>query len=467
MVVGEKVASIENSLKYESEVEQGRIRLITLGEFVRAYNHSAWLFYCCISKYKVIRKYSKAQQSKWIQSRVNSMLGVLSHYDCWHVRKVLVWEGRLCEFGDVSDDCLRSYPDKLRLQNLKKNEWRYKMRMTKSIVAMMVLTASVGQAGDSAPILLDTVTTSTSPTVNSLDISWNAAWIGGDENATVVIADNGTEVRRAADAGMFSHALTGIWRHDLTYTTYIGGVVQDEVYTTTVYTVQAQFKYDVIDGRAVISDTMQTSGVVSIPSVIDGYPVNEIPNGVFSGLSELTSVTIPDSVTSIGDSAFSGCSGLASVTIPECVPSFSTTAFDGCDKLWTAWYRTLANSSAAGAGVGGGSASMVTTIVQNVEAPYALTNAVADHAIASVTVAADCAIDSFVLKDGKVYDSVLYISNTADHAVTLTLPSGYVYKAIKGARPLEIPANSQSILSITRVANNVFLVSREDLETIQ
>lgn len=339
--------------------------------------------------------------------------------------------------------------------------------MTKSIVAMMVLTAAVGQAGDSAPILLDTVTTSTSPTVNSLDISWNAAWIGGDENATVVIADNGTEVRRAADVGMFSHALTGIWRHDLTYTTYIGGVVQDEVYTTTVYTVQAQFKYDVIDGRAVISDTMQTSGVVSIPSVIDGYPVNEIPNGVFSGLSELTSVTIPDSVTSIGDSAFSGCSGLTSVTIPECVPSFSTTAFDGCDKLWTAWYRTLANSSAAGAGVGGGSASVVTTIVQNVEAPYALTNAVADRAIASVTVDADCAIDSFVLKDGKVYDSVLYISNTADHAVTLTLPSGYVYKAIKGARPLEIPAKSQSILSITRVANNVFLVSREDLETIQ
>ena len=56
------MASIENSLKYESGVEQGRIRLITSGEFVRAYNHSAWRFYCCISKYKVIRKYSKVQQ---------------------------------------------------------------------------------------------------------------------------------------------------------------------------------------------------------------------------------------------------------------------------------------------------------------------------------------------------------------------------------------------------------------------
>lgn len=56
------MASIENSLKYESEVEPGKIRLVMSGEFVRAYNHSAWLFYCCISKYKVIRKFSKQQQ---------------------------------------------------------------------------------------------------------------------------------------------------------------------------------------------------------------------------------------------------------------------------------------------------------------------------------------------------------------------------------------------------------------------
>ena len=56
------MASIENSLKYEAEVEAGKIRLISSGEFVRAYNHSAWLFYSCISKYKVIRKYSKVQQ---------------------------------------------------------------------------------------------------------------------------------------------------------------------------------------------------------------------------------------------------------------------------------------------------------------------------------------------------------------------------------------------------------------------
>ena len=108
-----------------------------------------------------------------------------------------------------------------------------------------------------------------------------------------------------------------------------------------------------------------------------------------------------------------------------------------------------------------------TTIVQQVESPYALTDHAADRAIASVTVDGDCAIDEFVLKDGKVYDAMLYVSNTADHAVTLSLPVGYSYKSIKGAKPLTIPAASQCMISITRVADRVFLVMREELEDVQ
>ena len=90
-----------------------------------------------------------------------------------------------------------------------------------------------------------------------------------------------------------------------------------------------------------------------------------------------------------------------------------------------------------------------------------------DRPIASVTVDGDCAIDSFVLKDGKVYDSMLRIVNVADHAVKLTLPSGYVYETFKGVKPLTIPANSRNVLSITRTAAGTFLVSREELETVQ
>ena len=179
-------------------------------------------------------------------------------------------------------------------------------------------------------------------------------------------------------------------------------------------------------------------------------------------------MTIPDSVTSIGDSAFSGCSGLTSVTIPDNVTSLPSSAFEGCERLWTSWYRTLANSSSTGGGVsGGGSSSVVTTIVQQVAAPYALTNAVADRAIASVTVDGDCAIDEFVLKDGEVYDTMLRIVNTADHDVKLTLPAGYDYETFEGVDPLTIPANSRNMLSITRTDDKTFLVSREKLKTIQ
>lgn len=51
-----------------------------------------------------------------VQALVNSMLGVLSHYDCWHVRKVLVWQAALRKRGRVTDDCLKFYPDRLEFE---------------------------------------------------------------------------------------------------------------------------------------------------------------------------------------------------------------------------------------------------------------------------------------------------------------------------------------------------------------
>ena len=202
--------------------------------------------------------------------------------------------------------------------------------------------------------------------------------------------------------------------------------------------------YGTYGGSASPGISPQPTGAVTVPSTFGGKPLTRIGNGMFVGCRGLTSVTLPDSVTSIGKGAFAVCSGLTSVTIPDSVTNIEDEAFNYCPSLWAKWYRSLADGRA-----------------------YDLTQTAGDRAIASVTVNADSDIDSFVLKGGKVYDSVLYINNTADHAVTLTLPSGYVYKAIKGATPLVIPSNSQSILSITRVAEQVFIVSREDLETIQ
>ena len=200
------------------------------------------------------------------------------------------------------------------------------------------------------------------------------------------------------------------------------------------------------------------SGLMSV-TIPDS--VTSIGDEAFSYCSGLTSVTIPDNVTSIGTRAFYGCSGLTNVTIPDSVTSFGADCFERCPVYMRKLYQTI-----LGAG-GGGSVPASTTIVQQVSAPYALTNSVADRAIASVTVDSDSAIDNFVLKDGKVYDTMLYVSNTSDHEVTLSLPSGFSYKTIKGARPLAIPASSQCIISITRVAAGVFLVMREELSDVQ
>ncbi len=50
-------------------------------------------------------------------------------------------------------------------------------------------------------------------------------------------------------------------------------------------------------------------------------------------MSNLESVTIPNSVTSIGESAFYNCSGLTSVTIPNSVTSIGKSAFYNCSGL--------------------------------------------------------------------------------------------------------------------------------------
>jgi hypothetical protein len=66
---------------------------------------------------------------------------------------------------------------------------------------------------------------------------------------------------------------------------------------------------------------------VSIPNVINGYPVTRIGNSAFGNCTSLTSVTIPSSVTSIGDYAFCGCSSLINVTILNGVTNIGIVAF--------------------------------------------------------------------------------------------------------------------------------------------
>ena len=180
--------------------------------------------------------------------------------------------------------------------------------------------------GASPPVTVD-LRIGTEPVVDSIILPWNAEWIGGDTNATVVITDNGAEVKCVTGTGEF--ALSDIGRHELTYTTYIDGVALDEVYAATVF---AKWKYEVEDDGAVVVETTQTAGTVAIPSEIDGYPVTALGAGVFENCTNLTAVTIPSSVTNIGSEAFGNCGGLTNIVFEGNAPSVGVSALSGVNS---------------------------------------------------------------------------------------------------------------------------------------
>lgn len=255
--------------------------------------------------------------------------------------------------------------------------------------------------------------------------------------------------------------------------------------------------------------------------------LREVGARAFADCWYLTKVTFASGVTTIGDGAFSNCVSLTSITFPKTLSRLGANCFQGCLELadvhflgnaprlsvaettdksclgesifrqwgynkrfkvhinkntygWIAPYQKgvpekwpvdfgymQAHETVAEDGSG---SSDIASDEQGV--PYALSSKAADRTVASLTVDSDYSLGSFVMKGGKVYDSVLYISNTAGREVKLKLPSGNTYKTFKGATPLVIPANSTSILTITRVAGgssggNVFLVSREELESVK
>ena len=182
-------------------------------------------------------------------------------------------------------------------------------------------------------------------------ISYNSSWVGNDPSATVVISDNGVEIYRGSGAGEFEWQPTTVGKHMLTCTTYINDVAQGEVYEATVY---SGFKYDVVDGKAVITEAAVDGEEIVISSEIDGFEVTGIAEGVFAGYDEIKEVTMPGvlcssmaavfpdsyasiiNVTLIGNLAqiptggFAGCAAFESVTLAQ---SGATIVLGG-DKGW-------------------------------------------------------------------------------------------------------------------------------------
>ena len=86
-----------------------------------------------------------------------------------------------------------------------------------------------------------------------------------------------------------------------------------------------------------------------IRSFTFGDSVKHIPANLCYDMTNLTSLTIPNSVTNIGDFAFCGCSKLKSINIPENVTSIGSYAFNACSSLTSITIPSCVTSIGSGA----------------------------------------------------------------------------------------------------------------------
>ncbi len=93
------------------------------------------------------------------------------------------------------------------------------------------------------------------------------------------------------------------------------------------------YEYQVKDGKATINSYNGTRGAVTIPDLLNGYPVTQIGSHAFQYNDDVTYITIPDGVTSIGEQTFYYCSILEGISIPNSVERIGWNAFGYCTSL--------------------------------------------------------------------------------------------------------------------------------------
>lgn len=92
------------------------------------------------------------------------------------------------------------------------------------------------------------------------------------------------------------------------------------------------------DGMASISRYVGSDTEVSIPAQLDGHTVTDLSGGAFAQLTEIVSVTLPESLETMQDSCFFGCSSLKKILVEAGNEAFAVTdgvlfSADGTDLL--------------------------------------------------------------------------------------------------------------------------------------
>jgi len=98
------------------------------------------------------------------------------------------------------------------------------------------------------------------------------------------------------------------------------------------FVAEAQFNYTTNNGSITITRYTGSDGIVTVPAIIDGFPVTTIGGSAFESTS-VGSVVLPNSITNILYEAFIYCAKLTNVTVPSSVIEIQNFAFLGCPLL--------------------------------------------------------------------------------------------------------------------------------------
>ncbi|HLZ55026.1 MAG TPA: leucine-rich repeat protein, partial [Verrucomicrobiae bacterium] len=94
-------------------------------------------------------------------------------------------------------------------------------------------------------------------------------------------------------------------------------------------TAEWNYIFTIDNGMATITRYIGSGGAVTIPGTINSWSVTSIGGAAFSGSTNITSVTIPNTVTNLGDLAFNGCSGLTNIFFQGDAPGLGLDVFAG------------------------------------------------------------------------------------------------------------------------------------------
>lgn len=104
--------------------------------------------------------------------------------------------------------------------------------------------------------------------------------------------------------------------------------------------VSGDYIYTLLNGKAAIRDYKGANPILTIPSKIDGYIVNEVAFQFYgpsfrekSTLQSVTKVILPETIEAIGYNSFNDCILLASINIPKSCYVIYGAAFRNCTSL--------------------------------------------------------------------------------------------------------------------------------------